>query len=138
MIEGFRLLAPVVYAGIYPLDSQDFEVLRETLSKLKLNDSSLDYTPETSAALGFGFRCGFLGLLHMEIITERLAREYDQHIINTIYLDLEEEILNTRQELDAERAQLETRKAAVDKYRTRLDMLREAEVAQHAIAFLGQ
>jgi GTP-binding protein LepA len=82
-LPGFVKIKPMVFAGIYPAVAEDYTELREALDKLSLNDSSLDFVPETSAALGFGFRCGFLGLLHMEIITERLAREYDQHIINT-------------------------------------------------------
>ncbi|MFH1699410.1 MAG: translation elongation factor 4 [Candidatus Zixiibacteriota bacterium] len=83
-LPGFVEIKPMVFAGIYPAVAENYTQLREALEKLKLNDASLNYVPETSAALGFGFRCGFLGLLHMEIITERLAREYDSHIINTV------------------------------------------------------
>jgi GTP-binding protein LepA len=80
----YKEIHPMVYSGIYPIDSDDFEQLRESLAKLYLNDSSLVFEPETSKALGFGFRCGFLGLLHMEIIQERLEREYKVSIINTV------------------------------------------------------
>jgi len=80
----YKEILPMVYSGIYPVNSDDFEQLRESLDKLYLNDSSLTFEPETSQALGFGFRCGFLGLLHMEIIQERLEREYNVSIINTV------------------------------------------------------
>ncbi len=83
-LPGFVAVKPMVFAGIYPAVSENYSELREALDKLKLNDASLNFVPETSTALGFGFRCGFLGLLHMEIITERLEREYDQLIINTV------------------------------------------------------
>jgi GTP-binding protein LepA len=83
-IKGFREVKPMVFSGIYPTSSDDFEDLRASLDKLQLNDASLTYEPETSAALGFGFRCGFLGLLHMEIIQERLDREFDLDIITTV------------------------------------------------------
>ncbi|PIS01020.1 MAG: elongation factor 4 [Chlamydiae bacterium CG10_big_fil_rev_8_21_14_0_10_35_9] len=82
-LPGFKLIAPVVYAGIYPIDSSDFESLREALVKLQLNDSALYVEQESSLALGFGFRCGFLGLLHLEIVFERLQREFDLDIITT-------------------------------------------------------
>lgn len=83
-IDGFEEVKPMVFAGVYPIETEDFENLRTSLEKLQLNDASLTFTPESSAALGFGFRCGFLGLLHMEIIQERLGREYDMDVITTV------------------------------------------------------
>ena len=83
-IDGFENVKPMVFAGIYPVDTEDYEELRNSMEKLQLNDASLTFEPESSAALGFGFRCGFLGMLHMEIIQERLEREFDMTVITTV------------------------------------------------------
>ena len=83
-IKGFEEVKPMVFAGIYPVDTEDFEELRASMEKLQLNDASLTYAPESSAALGFGFRCGFLGMLHMEIVQERLEREFNMTVITTV------------------------------------------------------
>ena len=84
MLEGFEEVKPMVFAGIFPLDNDDFEPLRDSLEKLQLNDASLVFEPETSAALGYGFRCGFLGMLHLEIVQERLFREFNMDVITTV------------------------------------------------------
>jgi GTP-binding protein LepA len=83
-IQGFENVKPMVFAGIYPVENEHFEDLRDSLEKLQLNDASLVFEPESSVALGFGFRCGFLGMLHLEIIQERLSREFDQEVITTV------------------------------------------------------
>ena len=83
-IDGFEEVKPMVFAGIYPVDTEDFEELRSSMEKLQLNDASLVFSPESSAALGFGFRCGFLGMLHLEIIQERLEREFNMSVITTV------------------------------------------------------
>ncbi len=83
-IQGFEDVKPMVFAGIFPIENEDYEDLRDSLEKLQLNDASLVFEPETSVALGFGFRCGFLGMLHLEIIQERLSREFDMEVITTV------------------------------------------------------
>ncbi|MEZ4721443.1 MAG: translation elongation factor 4 [Flavobacteriales bacterium] len=106
-IEGFENVKPMVFAGIYPVETDEYEELRDAMEKLQLNDASLTFEPESSAALGFGFRCGFLGMLHMEIIQERLEREFDMTVITTVpnvsyhafYTSGEEKIVNNPSDL---------------------------------------
>jgi len=98
IISGFEDVKPMVFAGIYPIDADDYEDLRNSIEKLQLNDASLTFVPESSAALGFGFRCGFLGLLHMEIIQERLEREFNMDVITTVP-NVSFNVINTKGEL---------------------------------------
>lgn len=98
-IEGFKEVKPMVFSGFYPVDANDFESLREALAKLSLNDSAIFYEPETSSALGYGFRCGFLGLLHLEIVQERLEREFNQNLVTTVP-NVRYKIIKTNGEID--------------------------------------
>jgi GTP-binding protein LepA len=99
MIKGFQEVKPMVFAGIYPVDTSEFEDLRDAMEKLQLNDAALIWEPETSAALGFGFRCGFLGMLHMEIVQERLEREFDMTVLTTVP-SVKFHVINKRDEIE--------------------------------------
>ena len=101
-LPGFQVVQPRVFAGLYPVDADDFEDFREALQKLRLNDSALNFEPETSGALGFGFRCGFLGMLHMEIVQERLEREYSLNLISTAPTVIYKAITRAGEELEVE------------------------------------
>ena len=121
LLAGYQEAKPMVFSGLYPTDTDQYEELRDALEKLKLNDASLSYEPETSSALGFGFRCGFLGLLHMEIIQERLEREWNLDLISTVP-NVEYRIIMT----DGEELWLENPTALPD--RTRIDRIEEPYV----------
>ncbi|HUG02281.1 MAG TPA: translation elongation factor 4 [Longimicrobiales bacterium] len=127
LLEGYKDVRPMVFSGIYPTESDQYEDLRDALEKLKLNDASLFYEPETSTALGFGFRCGFLGLLHMEIVRERLQREFDLDLISTVP-NVEYHIVLT----NGDRIEIENPSAMPD--RVRIDRVEEPYVRAHIVS----
>ena len=124
-LPGFKEIQPQVFAGLYPTEASEYDQLRDALEKLKLNDSSLRYEPEVSQALGFGFRCGFLGLLHMEIVQERLEREFDQDLITTAPSVVYEVELNNG-ERDQDREPVEDARPGPDRRDPRADRHRPA------------
>ncbi|HRL34796.1 MAG TPA: elongation factor 4, partial [Neisseria sp.] len=101
-LPGFQEVQSQVFAGLYPVESHDYEALRDALEKLQLNDASLKFEPEVSQALGFGFRCGFLGLLHLEIVQERLEREFDMDLITTAPTVVYEVLLKSGEKIEVE------------------------------------
>jgi len=127
LLAGYKDVRPMVFSGIYPTDSDQYEDLRDALEKLKLNDASLFYEPETSTALGFGFRCGFLGLLHMEIVRERLQREFDLDLISTVP-NVKYRIVLT----NGDRIEIENPSAMPD--RVRIDRVEEPYVRAHIVS----
>ena len=127
LLEGYKDVRPMVFSGIYTTESDQYEDLRDALEKLKLNDASLFYEPETSTALGFGFRCGFLGLLHMEIVRERLQREFDLDLISTVP-NVEYHIVLT----NGDRIEIENPSAMPD--RVRIDRVEEPYVRAHIVS----
>ena len=127
LLAGYKDVRPMVFSGIYPTESDQYEDLRDALEKLKLNDASLFYEPETSTALGFGFRCGFLGLLHMEIVRERLQREFDLDLISTVP-NVKYRIVLT----NGDRIEIENPSAMPD--RVRIDRVEEPYVRAHIVS----